>query len=116
MRTFKDLKNKIHVIDDAFIPMLPDGCIEITEAEADALRAPPTPTPEELAAKSEYKSQQDLKYAAKMDAIFTDIATDTIDQLVHKIEVQFPNPTFTNQQQKILKVCLVAASLCLRGS
>jgi hypothetical protein len=75
----------------------------------------PPPAPEEITAQAERKAEQDLKAAAKMDAIFTDIATDTLAQLVHKIEVQFPNPTFTNQQQKLLKVCLVAAALSLRG-
>jgi hypothetical protein len=39
MQHYKDLDNKIHVLDDIkFIHLLPEGCAEITETEADAIR------------------------------------------------------------------------------
>jgi len=39
-KTFKDTNNHLHVIDESFLHLLPDGCIEITQEEADALTAP----------------------------------------------------------------------------
>jgi hypothetical protein len=49
MPHFKDSQNKLHWLDDAaHAHMLPAGCVEITDAEADVLRAPPPPTPEQL--------------------------------------------------------------------
>jgi hypothetical protein len=39
MPHYKDLNNGLHFIDDAsFAHYLPEGCVEITEAEAEALR------------------------------------------------------------------------------
>lgn len=89
--------------------------VDLTPEEIAAIPPPYVPTPEEVATAAELQAQKDLRAAAKIDAIFTDIANDTIAQLLHKIEVQFPNPAYTNQQQKLLKVCLVAAALSLRG-
>lgn len=39
MKTYKASDNSIHCIDPQFAYMLPIGCVEITEEEADALRA-----------------------------------------------------------------------------
>lgn len=42
---YKDLNNKIHVIEPEFAHMLPDGCVPITDEEAEALRpVPPAPS------------------------------------------------------------------------
>lgn len=41
MPFYKDQANKVHFLDDANnAPLLPNGCVEITQAEADALTAP----------------------------------------------------------------------------
>lgn len=41
MRYFKDKTNGVHCLDsEAFAYLLPEGSVEITQAEADALRAP----------------------------------------------------------------------------
>lgn len=39
MKTYKAPDNSLHVIEPEFAYMLPAGCVEITEAEADAIRA-----------------------------------------------------------------------------
>ena len=39
MKTYKAPDDSIHCIDPQFAYMLPIGCVEITEDEADALRA-----------------------------------------------------------------------------
>jgi len=39
MPHYKDLNNGLHFLDDAsFAHLLPEGCVEITDAEAEALR------------------------------------------------------------------------------
>lgn len=38
MQHYKDQNNALHCIDPEFSHMLPDGCIEITEEEAEELR------------------------------------------------------------------------------
>ena len=45
MPHYKDLNNGLHFIDDAsFAHYLPEGCVEITDAEAEALRPVHVPT------------------------------------------------------------------------
>ena len=39
MPHFKDLQNKLHFIEAEFAHLLPVGCIEISDAEADSIRA-----------------------------------------------------------------------------
>ena len=41
-KLFKDTNNKVHEIEEGFEHLLPADAIEITQAEADALRAPTT--------------------------------------------------------------------------
>ena len=46
---YKDLSNKIHVIEPEFTHMLPAGCVAITDEEVEALRPKPSlPTYAEL--------------------------------------------------------------------
>lgn len=54
MKTYKAPDNSLHSIAPEFCHMLPAGCIEITDAEADAIRAAliPKPTQSELIAKT----------------------------------------------------------------
>lgn len=60
MPHYKDLNNKLHFIDDAsFAHYLPEGCVEITDEEAEALRTvPPETTYAELRA-AEYPPMAD---------------------------------------------------------
>lgn len=39
MKTYKAPDNSLHAIEPEFAHMLPAGCVEITEAEADEIRA-----------------------------------------------------------------------------
>ena len=42
MKNYKDQNNQIHVLDSSeFESLLPAGCVEITQAEADAISNPP---------------------------------------------------------------------------
>lgn len=65
MPHYKDTENKLHFIDDAsFAHYLPEGCIEITDEDADTLRPVHVPTYAEKRA-AEYPSfadQFDLLY------------------------------------------------------
>ena len=46
MQTYKAPDNSLHVIEPEFAHLLPIGCVPITEAEADAIRAAqPVPAP-----------------------------------------------------------------------
>ena len=72
MPHYKDLNNGLHFIDDAsFAHYLPEGSVEITDEEAEALRpVPPEPTYAELRA-AEYPplaDQFDLIYHGGIDA------------------------------------------------
>lgn len=72
MPHYKDTENKLHWLDDAsFAHYLPEGCIEITDEEAEALRpVPPELTYAELRA-AEYPplaDQFDLIYHGGIDA------------------------------------------------
>ena len=60
MPHYKDLNNGLHFIDDAsFAHYLPEGSVEVTDEEAEALRpVPPEPTYAELRA-AEYPPMED---------------------------------------------------------
>ena len=40
---YKDTQNNLHFIDPLFAHLLPEGCVQITEDEAEALRPKPAP-------------------------------------------------------------------------
>ena len=42
---YKDSQNNLHDIDPAFEHLLPAGCVQITDVEAEALRPVPPPAP-----------------------------------------------------------------------
>ena len=49
MKTFKDTNDQLHVIDEAFTHLLPDGCVEVTQQEADLIQnQPPVYTFEDI--------------------------------------------------------------------
>jgi hypothetical protein len=72
MPHYKDLNNGVHFLDDAsFAHYLPEGSVEITDAEAESL----LPTPTELTYKDlraaeypSYADQFDLLYHGGLDA------------------------------------------------
>ena len=50
---YKDPQNNLHFIDPDFAHLLPEGCVQITEDEAEALRPkPPVPTYKDLRAQA----------------------------------------------------------------
>ena len=62
---YKDPQNNLHFIDPDFAHLLPEGCVQITEDEAEALRPkPPVPTYKDLRAQA-YPSIAD-----QLDTIF----------------------------------------------
>lgn len=42
MMNYKDTQNNLHFIDPDYVHLLPEGCVQITEDEAEALRPKPT--------------------------------------------------------------------------
>ena len=40
---YKDSQNNLHFIDPNYSHLLPEGCVQITEEEAEALRPKPAP-------------------------------------------------------------------------
>lgn len=61
MPYFKDKANALHFLDDAaFVYLLPEGYVEITDKEAAALQAPPPPTVAEIIATYTAAIQQRL--------------------------------------------------------
>lgn len=47
MPHYKDTANQLHFLDDAaFEYMLPEGCVQITDEEAEAIRVANIPAPE----------------------------------------------------------------------
>ncbi|NWB47116.1 MULTISPECIES: tail fiber assembly protein [Pseudomonas] len=84
MPYYKDTNNGIHFLDDAvFAYMLPDGSVEITDAEARAVQAAANePSPEQvLAAKNSERDSllatASLRIAPLQDAV--DLGTATAD-------------------------------------
>lgn len=65
MSNYKAPDNSLHFIEPSFAHLLPEGCVQITEEEAEALRPkPPVPTYKDLRAQA-YPSIAD-----QLDTIF----------------------------------------------
>ena len=103
MKTYKAPDNSLHAIEPEFAHMLPAGCVEITEAEAVAIRAH---TPEQLAAIAAAQALQAQREAdeqdARDDALVQAVAAMTPAQLVTHIDATFP--TMDVAQRRVLKV------------
>jgi hypothetical protein len=82
---YKDPQNNLHNIEPEFAHLLPEGCVEITEEEAEALRpVPPAPTYQELR-RAAYPSASDyLDGVVKSDQ--TQIAKYIADCLAVKVK------------------------------
>jgi hypothetical protein len=67
MKYFKDINNRVHAIEEGYEQLLPVGCVEITNDEADVIANPPPPpkTPEQIEAEFVAKIQSRLDTFAR---------------------------------------------------
>jgi len=92
MPYFKDTQNNLHHLDDAqFIYLLPEGSLEITDEEAEAIRLAaipvlPEPTYQELRALAypTIQSQLDMQYHDTLDG------TTTWEDSITAVKLEFP--------------------------
>lgn len=77
-KIFKDVLGKVHVIEDEFKHLLPEGCVEITQQDADALNKPAPLTYAQLraAAYPPIAEQLDMQFKDAMNG--TTVWADTI--------------------------------------
>jgi hypothetical protein len=81
---YKDPDNSLHFIEPSFAHLLPEGCVEITEEEAEALRPkPPEPTYKDLRAQA-YPSIAD-----QLDSIFH-VGIDGWKTTIQDVKTKFP--------------------------
>jgi hypothetical protein len=115
MKLYKDLQNKVHSIDQVYSNLLPYGCIEITQAEADILTAP---TPAEAAIQAakqvEIAAVQTLKIETKSNAAFDALKTADFATINTFINTHFAATDV--QGRAMLKVIAAAAGAYLRES
>ena len=85
---YKDTQNNLHFIEPSFAHLLPEGCVQITEDEAEALRPKYVPTYKDLRAK-EYPSIGD-----QLDALWKggDAATEMLAK-VQAVKNKYPKGT-----------------------
>lgn len=90
MKTFKDTQNKLHVIEDEFKHLLPDGCIEVTEVEAEAIRlaqvVPPT-----------YQQLRSAEYPPAADYLDAIVKGDAVQKQAYidaclAVKAKYPKP------------------------
>lgn len=76
MPNYKDQNNQIHFLDDAtYAHLLPQGCVEITEAEAEVIRQASIPVPVIPQVVSMRKARLALHQFGILDAIEASMAT-----------------------------------------
>lgn len=66
MKKFKDIAGAVHAIDAGFMHLLPAGCVEISDAEADAILNPP---------KTQAQLDAEASAAAKAELLRIDMAS-----------------------------------------
>lgn len=74
MNLYKDNQNKVHSIEPENVHLLPIGCVEITQAEADILNAP---TPEQVAQQAQALADKQQADAVKADNVIQYLVTHT---------------------------------------
>ncbi len=77
MKNYKDPDNTLHVIDPEFAYLLPTGCVQITEQEAEAIRdanKPIQPVPQSVTMR---QARLALLQAGKLQAVNNAIASMT---------------------------------------
>lgn len=81
---YKAPDNSLHFIDPDFAHLLPEGCVQITEDEAEALRPkPPVPTYKDLRAQA-YPSIPD-----QLDTIFH-LGLDGWKETIQAVKTKYP--------------------------
>ena len=81
---YKAPDNSLHFIDPDFAHLLPEGCVQITEEEAEALRPkPPVPTYKDLRAQA-YPSIAD-----QLDTIFH-TGLDGWKEQIQAVKTKYP--------------------------
>ena len=81
---YKAPDNSLHDIDPDFAHLLPEGCVQITEEEAEALRPkPPVPTYKDLRAQA-YPSIAD-----QLDTIFH-VGLDGWKETIQAVKTKYP--------------------------
>jgi hypothetical protein len=69
MPHYKDLNNKLHFLESTeFEYILPEGCVEITEEEAESLRPQPNYAEKRAAEYPSFADQFDLIYHGGVEA------------------------------------------------
>lgn len=87
-KIFKDVSGKVHVIEEDFKHILPDGCVEITKQEADALNKPSTMTYVQLRVEAYPPITEQLDMQFKDTVNGTTVWADTIAA----IKAKYPKP------------------------
>lgn len=68
MPNYKDTQNKLHFLDDeSFAHLLPAGCVQITDEEAEALRPVPVPSVPQIV--SRFQARAALHLAGLLDDV-----------------------------------------------
>jgi hypothetical protein len=81
---YKAPDNSLHFIDPDFAHLLPEGCVQITEDEAEALRPkPPVPTYKDL------RAQAYPPIADQLDTIFH-VGIDGWKATIQAVKDKFP--------------------------
>ena len=81
---YKAPDNSLHFIEPSFAHLLPEGCVQITEDEAEALRPkPPVPTYKDLRAQA-YPSIPD-----QLDTIFH-VGLDGWKEQIQTVKTKYP--------------------------
>jgi hypothetical protein len=81
---YKDINNNLHFIDPDFAHLLPEGCVQITEEEAEALR--PKPAPPTYA---DLRAQAYPSIADQLDSIFH-VGIDGWKTTIQDVKTKFP--------------------------
>ena len=81
---YKDNNNGLHFIEPDFAHLLPEGCVQITEEEAEALRPkPPVPTYKDL------RAQDYPSIADQLDTIFH-TGLDGWKEQIQAVKTKYP--------------------------
>lgn len=98
MKTYKAIDNSLHVIEPEFAYLLPAGCTEITEEEAEAIRIANTPALQAPKRVTMRQARLVLLNAGLLSAVNTAIANmPGIEGEAARIEWDYSNEVVRNQ-------------------
>jgi hypothetical protein len=81
---YKDTQNNLHFIEPSFAHLLPEGCVQITEEEAEALRPKPAPL-----TYADLRAQAYPPIADQLDTIFH-VGIDGWKATIQTIKDKYP--------------------------